>query len=102
MECLFSTITAPQILNAVYDVVTDRKLNPKEGSYTNYLLDKGLDKILKKVGEEAAEVIIGAKNQDAEEITYEIADLMYHLTVLMVNQEITWNHIFQELKTRYA
>ncbi|NMA83087.1 MAG: bifunctional phosphoribosyl-AMP cyclohydrolase/phosphoribosyl-ATP diphosphatase HisIE [Epulopiscium sp.] len=93
---------ASQILKDVYNVVVDRKNNPKEGSYTNYLLEKGLDKILKKVGEETAEVIIGAKNQNPEEITYEVADLLYHLTVLMVNQNVSWEDIFLELKKRYV
>ncbi|AGC69422.1 phosphoribosyl-ATP pyrophosphatase HisE [Thermoclostridium stercorarium subsp. stercorarium DSM 8532] len=88
------------ILQELYDVVLDRKHNPKEGSYTNYLFDKGLDKILKKVGEEASEVIIGAKNQNKDEIRYEIADLIYHLTVLMVHQGLTWEDICNELKSR--
>jgi len=88
------------ILQEIYDVVVDRKNNPKEGSYTNYLLDKGLDKILKKVGEEASEVIIGAKNENKDEIRYEIADLIYHLTVLMVQQGLTWEDICNELQSR--
>ncbi|NLL69998.1 MAG: bifunctional phosphoribosyl-AMP cyclohydrolase/phosphoribosyl-ATP diphosphatase HisIE [Epulopiscium sp.] len=91
-----------QILQAVYKVIIDRKANPKEGSYTNYLFEKGLDKILKKVGEESSEVIIGAKNQNAEEIIYEISDLLYHLMVLMVHQKIRWNDIFSELQKRYS
>lgn len=88
------------ILKEVYDVVADRKVNPKEGSYTNYLFEKGIDKICKKVGEEAAEVIIGAKNNSKEETSYEIADLLYHLTVLMVNQNISWDEVCQELTKR--
>jgi len=88
------------ILQEIYDVVVDRKNNPKEGSYTNYLLSKGLDKILKKVGEEASEVIIGAKNENKDEIRYEIADLLYHLTVLMVQQGLTWDDICNELRNR--
>jgi len=88
------------ILQEIYDVVVDRKNNPKEGSYTNYLLDKGLDKILKKVGEEASEVIIGAKNENKDEIRYEIADLIYHLTVLMVQQGLTGEDICNELQSR--
>lgn len=88
------------ILQEVYDVVSDRKNNPKEGSYTNYLFSKGLDKILKKVGEESAEVIIAAKNENNDEMRYEIADLIYHLTVLMVNQGLTWDDICMELKNR--
>lgn len=88
------------ILQEIYDVVVDRKNNPKEGSYTNYLFDKGLDKILKKVGEEASEVIIGSKNENKDEIRYEIADLIYHLTVLMVHQGLTWEDICKELQSR--
>lgn len=88
------------VFQGVYDVVMDRKVNPKEGSYTNYLFDKGIDKILKKVGEETAEVIIGAKNEGKEEIVYEISDLIYHLIVLMVEKGATWEDIFDELDKR--
>ena len=62
-------------------MITDRKANPKEGSYTNYLFDKGIDKILKKVGEECTEIVIAAKNPDKEEIKYEISDFLYHAMV---------------------
>ena len=75
-------------------------MNPKEGSYTNYLFDKGIDKILKKVGEEATEIIIASKNPDKEEIKYEIADFMYHLMVLMVQRGITWDDVMEELYNR--
>jgi phosphoribosyl-ATP pyrophosphohydrolase len=88
------------ILDEVYNVVVDRRQNPKEGSYTNYLFDKGIDKICKKIGEESAEVIIGAKNDNKDEIRYEIADLIYHLTVLMVDKGLTWEDVCQELKKR--
>lgn len=88
------------VLKEVYDVVADRLNNPKEGSYTNYLFEKGIDKILKKVGEETSEVIIAAKNRSADELTYEVADLIYHLTVMMVEQGIKWSDIFGELKKR--
>ncbi len=84
----------------VYNVIADRKKNPKEGSYTNYLFEKGLDKILKKVGEEASEVIIGAKNENSDEVRYEIADLLYHLMVLMVEQGLSWEDISAELEKR--
>lgn len=83
-----------------YDIISDRKNNPKEGSYTNYLFDKGIDKILKKVGEEATEIVIAAKNADHEEIKYEISDFMYHLMVLMVECGISWNDIIKELADR--
>ncbi len=72
------------MLETLYKEALDRKKNPKEGSYTNYLFDKGLDKILKKVGEEATEVVIGAKNADKEEIANETADVLYHLAVMLV------------------
>ena len=88
------------VLNALYDTVVNRKENPKEGSYTCYLLDKGLDKILKKVGEECTETIIAAKNNDNGETVYEIADLIYHLTVMMVNQGITMDDVLTELDKR--
>lgn len=88
------------ILYDVFDTILDRKNNPKEGSYTNYLFDKGIDKILKKVGEETAEVIIGAKNKGKEEVVYEISDLLYHLMVLMVEKNVTWSNILEELSKR--
>ncbi len=89
-----------KILQELYEVIVDRTVNPKEGSYTNYLFDKGLDKILKKVGEETAEVIIAAKNQSKGEIVYEISDLLYHLLVLMVEREVKLDDIYEELKKR--
>jgi phosphoribosyl-ATP pyrophosphohydrolase/phosphoribosyl-AMP cyclohydrolase len=89
-----------EILNELYQVITDRKKNPKEGSYTCYLFDKGLDKILKKVGEEASETIIAAKNDSKEEIVYEVSDLLYHLMVLLVEKDITLEQIAEELKDR--
>jgi phosphoribosyl-AMP cyclohydrolase / phosphoribosyl-ATP pyrophosphohydrolase len=88
------------ILKEVYDVIADRAIHPKEGSYTNYLFTKGLDKILKKVGEETAEVIIAAKNKSKEEIKYEVSDLMYHLMVLLVERGLTLEDIYGELKGR--
>lgn len=81
-------------------VVIDRKENPEEGSYTNYLFDKGEDKILKKVGEEAAEVVIAGKNRDKNEIKYEVADLIYHLTVMLVDNGMTWDDIYEEMERR--
>lgn len=84
----------------LYQIVLDRKLNPKEGSYTNYLFHQGIDKILKKVAEETGEVIIASKN-NKEELIYEVSDLIYHLTVLLVNEGISYSHIMQELKKRH-
>ena len=78
----------------------DRKANPEVGSYTNYLFDKGEDKILKKVGEEAAEVVIAGKNRSKDEIKYEVADLMYHLTVMLVDNDMTWEDIYEEMESR--
>lgn len=89
-----------RVLQDVYVVIADRKQNPREGSYTNYLFDKGIDKILKKVGEEAAEIIIAAKNPDRTESIYEIADLLYHLMVLMCEKGLTWEDIAGELADR--
>ncbi len=88
------------VFQGVYDVIVDRRENPKEGSYTNYLFDKGIDKILKKVGEETTEVVIGAKNEGKDEIVYEISDLLYHLMVLMVEKGATWSDIYRELDKR--
>lgn len=88
------------ITEEVYDVIKDRDKNPKEGSYTNYLLEKGIDKILKKVGEESAETIIAAKNRVKGEVVYETSDLIYHLSVMLYEQGVEWEDIFEELKKR--
>ncbi len=85
----------------LYDQIVDRKANPVEGSYTNYLFDKGIDKILKKVGEENAEVIIAAKNTDTSELQYELSDLVYHAMVLMVERGLSLEDIMEELKKRH-
>ena len=81
-------------------MILDRKEHPKEGSYTNYLFDKGIDKILKKVGEEATEIVIAAKNPNPEEVKYEIADFLYHMMVLMAQKGISWEEITKELADR--
>ena len=88
------------IVNSVYAQIEDRKENPKEKSYTNYLLDQGVDKICKKIGEEATETIIAAKNGYKEELSGEIADLAYHLLVLMFTQGATPRDISAELAKR--
>ena len=88
------------VFEEVFSVILDRRKNPKEGSYTNYLFDKGIDKILKKCGEEAAEIIIAAKNPGSEELRYEIADFMYHLMVLMAECGLDWKDITAELINR--
>lgn len=89
------------IIEEVYRMIKDRKENPKEGSYTNYLLDKGIDKICKKVGEEASETIIAAKNTNKEELIGEISDLAYHVLVLMLNKNITVGEIKAKLTERH-
>ena len=106
--CFFNNIVKKEyieknplkVLESVYDIIADRKENPKEGSYTNYLFDKGTDKILKKLGEECTEIVIAAKNPDPEEIKYEISDFLYHCMVLMVEKGVTWEEITQELSQR--
>ena len=89
-----------KVFQEVYDVILDRKEHPREGSYTNYLFDKGIDKILKKVGEECTEIVIAAKNPDKEEIKYEISDFLYHVMVLMAEKGVTWEEITGELARR--
>jgi phosphoribosyl-ATP pyrophosphohydrolase/phosphoribosyl-AMP cyclohydrolase len=89
-----------KVFEEVFQVILDRKVNPKEGSYTNYLFDKGIDKILKKLGEEATEIIIAAKNPNPEEVKYEISDFLYHMMVLMAQKGVTWEDITRELANR--
>ena len=84
------------------DLIEGRKTSPKEGSYTTYLFDKGLDKILKKVGEECTEVIIAAKDDDKAETIYEVADLAYHVMVMMIQQGISLEDIHKELASRHV
>lgn len=107
--CFFQTVMEKEmktednplrVFEDVYSVIQDRKVNPKEGSYTNYLFDKGVDKILKKVGEEATEIVIAAKNPNPNEIKYEISDFLYHVMVLMVEKGVTWADITEDLAKR--
>lgn len=88
------------LLQKLYALIEDRKQTRPAGSYTTYLFDKGLDKILKKVGEESAEAIIAAKNLNNSELALEISDLLYHLVVLMVERGVTWGDISAELQHR--
>lgn len=88
------------VFEDVFQVIQERKEHPKEGSYTNYLFEKGIDKILKKVGEECTEIVIAAKNPDTEEIKYEISDFLYHLMVLMAERGLEWKDITKELAER--
>ncbi len=108
-SCFFNEITKKdyeessnplQVFEEVFDIIKDRKLHPKEGSYTNYLFDKGIDKILKKLGEEATEIVIAAKNPNPNEIKYEISDFLYHMMVLMAEKDVTWEEITTELANR--
>lgn len=93
--------TSPlKVLEEDYNIIINRKNNPKEGSYTNYLFNKGIDKILKKCGEEASEIIIAAKNDGGEELKYEIADFLYHMMVLMAECGLDWEDITRELVNR--
>ncbi len=89
-------------LNSLVKLIEGRKINKTEGSYTTYLFEKGLDKILKKVGEECTEVIIAAKDNDKKETIYEIADLCYHVLVLMIEQGISLEDIHKELSSRHV
>ena len=84
----------------MYDVIVDRRANPQEGSYTCYLFEKGLDKILKKCGEECTEMVIAAKNKDNEELANEINDLLYHMAVLMVERGVTVEEIEEIMRER--
>lgn len=90
------------ILHELYETVEGRRQEKQEGSYTCYLFEKGLDKILKKCGEECSEVIIAAKNGDNAETVLEISDLLYHLTVLMVNEGVQLDDVRAELDRRHG
>jgi phosphoribosyl-ATP pyrophosphohydrolase len=89
------------ILARVFDVITDRQANPKAGSYTNHLLDAGEDEIVKKIGEEAVEVILAVKGQGDERVISELADLTYHCLVLLAQRDLSPDDIAAELERRY-
>ena len=89
-------------LDALMELIRGRKTNPQEGSYTTYLFQKGLDKILKKIGEESTEVIIAAKDNDPKETIYKISDLVYHVMVMMIQQGISLEDIRRELASRHV
>ena len=106
-SCFFNQLYLSEELKqfsyeGLYQLIAGRKTAPKEGSYTTYLFEKGMDKILKKVGEECTEVIIGAAKQDKAETIYEIADLCYHVMVLMVQMGISVEDITRELEKRHV
>lgn len=88
------------VIKELFSIINSRKENAMEGSYTNYLFEKGIDKILKKVGEESTEVIIAAKNSDNKELSYEICDLIYHVLVLMAEKGVTLEEVQKELENR--
>lgn len=103
--CFFTTAleqeeSLREVVYEVIDEIADRKKNPLEGSYTTYLFNEGIDKVLKKVGEESTEVVIGAKNADKEEVSNEIADLIYHTLVLMNILDIDLKDVQQVLRER--
>ena len=100
-EVLYDTESSPTI-DALYELIKGRKDTPQEGSYTSYLFEKGSEKILKKIGEEATEVVIGAMKADRQETVYEIADLAYHTLVLMAEMGIDLAAIRQELAKRHV
>ena len=108
-SCFFNSVLTeegkeafnPQtVLLKDYQTITDRRDHPKKGSYTNYLFEKGIDKMLKKLGEEGTEIIIAAKNPNPNEIVYEISDYLYHLMVVMAEKGITWEDVTRELARR--
>ena len=106
-SCFFNEIYLSEELKqfsyeGLYRLIEGRRHTPKEGSYTTYLFEKGLDKILKKVSEECTEVIIGGRKEDREETVYEIADLCYHVMVLMVQMGITVEDVTRELEKRHV
>ena len=95
-----SSISSEKIIEQVYNIILERKKFSPESSYVSSLLNKGTNSILKKIGEESTEVIIASKNENVEEQIHEIADLLFHILVLMVNHEISLEKILQELKNR--
>ena len=106
-SCFFNPIYVSDTLKlfcyeGLYELIRGRKTDPKEGSYTSYLFDKGRDKILKKVGEECTEVIVAGAKGDREETVYEIADLVYHVLVLMVEGGISLADVTRELEKRHV
>ena len=96
-----SSLADYQILQSLEKLIIEREKDRPEGAYTTYLFEKGVDKILKKVGEEASEVIIAAKNRDKEELKWEAADLLYHLQVLLVEQDLPFKEVLKTLEERH-
>jgi len=108
-SCFFNTLVSDETeqsgsftLDTLYEIIKDRRENRKPGSYTTYLFEKGIDKILKKIGEESTEIIIASKAGDKGETIYEIADFIYHAQVLMAEMDITPGEVIQELASRHV
>lgn len=107
VSCFFNLIFQKNVspafsLQTLYTMLQERKTNPKEGSYTSYLYEKGMEKILKKVGEESTEVVIAGMKQDNQELVFELSDLCYHLFVLMIQSGITLEQVKEELASRHV
>ena len=106
--CFFNSIVKKEyveknplkVLESVYDVIKDRRENPKDVSYTNSLFAKGIDSILKKLGEESTSIILASKNPEEDQLKYEISDFIYHCMILMVEKGVTWEDITNELAQR--
>lgn len=98
----YTCFDTDDIVSQIYQTILERKSSPQEGSYTNYLFENGIDKILKKVGEESAETIIAAKNGNKEELISETSDLIYHILVMLANQGVSPNDIKKELESRVS
>lgn len=88
------------ILETLYQLTKDRSEHPVAGSYTNYLLDKGRDLILRKIGEESVELILAGKNGEKDEVIHETADVIYHLTIMLFDQGVSWDEVIAELESR--
>lgn len=106
-SCFFNPVYQSESLSdftleGLMELIRGRKENPKEGSYTSYLFEKGIDKILKKIGEESTEVIIAAKDEEPKEVIYEVSDLAYHVMVMMIEQGISLEDIRRELASRHV
>ncbi len=106
-SCFFNPVYQSETLSdftleGLMELIQGRKTNPQEGSYTSYLFEKGIDKILKKVGEESTEVIIAAKDDEPKEVIYEVSDLVYHVMVMMIEQGISLEDIHRELASRHV
>lgn len=101
-DVLTERVVAAHVLGRIDEVVADRQANPKPGAYTTYLFEQGLDKILKKIGEESTEIVIAAKNGSPEELTSETSDLLYHLLVLLRVRNLPVESVWKEMEDRFG